>query len=69
MEYLEIEGGKPLCGQVRIQGSKNAALPILSAAILNRGRTVLHHCPRIQDVKEMCKILTELGCRIGWILL
>lgn len=29
MEYLEIEGGKPLCGQVRIQGSKNAALPIL----------------------------------------
>ncbi|MCI9134630.1 MAG: UDP-N-acetylglucosamine 1-carboxyvinyltransferase [Lachnospiraceae bacterium] len=66
MEYLEIEGGKPLCGQVRIQGSKNAALPILSAAILNRGRTVLHHCPRIQDVKEMCKILTELGCRIGW---
>lgn len=66
MEYLEIEGGKPLSGQVRIQGSKNAALPILSAAILNPGRTVLHHCPRIRDVEEMCRILGHLGCRTDW---
>ena len=66
MEYLEIEGGRPLSGQVCIQGSKNAALPILSAAILHGGRSVLHHCPRIRDVEEMQKILRELGCHTGW---
>lgn len=66
MEYLEIEGGRTLKGQVRIQGSKNAALPILAAAILHPGRTVLHRCPRIQDVEAMLDILGSLGCRAGW---
>ncbi len=66
MDYIEIEGGRPLSGQVCIQGSKNAALPILAAAILNPGRTVLHHCPRIRDVEAMLEILQNLGCQTGW---
>ena len=37
MDYLDIEGGRPLQGEARIQGSKNAALPILSAALLHPG--------------------------------
>ena len=65
MDYLEIEGGSPLCGEVRIQGSKNAALPILSAALLNPGITVLKNCPDISDVSAMLEILEGYGCVTG----
>lgn len=50
MDYLDIEGGYPLRGEARIQGSKNAALPILSGALLHSGVTVLKNCPDITDV-------------------
>lgn len=66
MDYLEIEGGSPLCGEVCIQGSKNAALPILSAAVLNHGITVLKNCPKIIDVKNMLEILIGFGCKVNW---
>ena len=66
MEYLEIEGGNPLRGEVQIQGSKNATLPILSAALLNPGITVLHHCPKIIDVFYMLEIIKEFGCQVTW---
>ena len=66
MEYLEIEGGNPLCGEVRIQGSKNAALPILSAVILHRGTTILRNCPKIIDVLYMLEILKDFGCQVSW---
>ncbi len=65
LDYLEIEGGSPLCGEVRIQGSKNAALPILSAALLNPGITVLKNCPDISDVSAMLEILEGYGCVTG----
>lgn len=63
MDYLEIEGGSPLCGEVRIQGSKNAVLPILSAALLSPGVTVIENCPDISDVSSMLEILKGYGCR------
>lgn len=66
MECLEIIGGCPLHGSVRVQGSKNAALPILAASVLHRGVTVLHNCPKILDVIYMTEILRELGCGIEW---
>jgi UDP-N-acetylglucosamine 1-carboxyvinyltransferase len=66
VEYLEIKGGNPLKGEVRIQGSKNAALPILSAVILHRGTTVLRNCPKIIDVVYMLEILKDFGCRVSW---
>lgn len=66
MEYLEIEGGNPLCGEVRIQGSKNAALPILSAVILHHGVTILRNCPKIIDVLYMLEILKDFGCHVKW---
>ena len=50
MDYLEIEGGSPLCGEVRIQGSKNAVLPILSAALQCPGTTVIDNCPDISHL-------------------
>lgn len=63
MDYLEIEGGSPLCGEVRIQGSKNAVLPILCAALESPGVTVLENCPDISDVGAMMEILKGYGCR------
>ena len=61
MGGIRITGGIPLEGEVRIQGSKNAALPVMAAALLNRGTTVLKGCPRIADVLLMEEVLKSLG--------
>lgn len=63
MEKLIIEGGKPLVGTARIHGAKNAALPILAAAIMARGVHVIENVPRLLDIDVMLSILTALGCR------
>ena len=63
---IRITGGIPLDGEVRIQGSKNAALPIMAAALLNKGTTVLKGCPRIADVFLMEKVLWGLGAGTRW---
>lgn len=64
MECMELTGGRPLHGKVRVQGSKNAALPILAGAVLHRGRTIVDNCPEITDVRWTVRILEELGCRV-----
>lgn len=64
MGSLSIKGGKPLCGEVSIQGSKNGALPLLTASLLISGKTVLHNCPRIKDIDAMAQLLKTLGCEI-----
>lgn len=64
MSRIIIEGGRPLCGELEIQGSKNAVLPILAACILVAGETVLHNCPDITDVQETLHLMRCLGCRI-----
>lgn len=61
---IRIEGSRELSGHIRIQGSKNAALPILAAAVLIPGTTVLDNCPNIRDVGLMKKLLESMGCRI-----
>lgn len=61
-----IDGGIPLRGETDIQGSKNAALPILAGTLLAEGTTALVHCPQISDVYHMTEIMEELGCRTWW---
>lgn len=63
MACIHIQGGRSLIGELFIQGAKNAALPILAAAVLNRGVTRLHRCPGIRDVEYMIRILEHLGVR------
>ncbi len=63
---IHICGGKKLEGSIRLQGSKNAALPILAATLLVDGISVLKNCPRIADVKEMLEILRGLGCLVWY---
>ncbi len=64
MSKIHIIGGKKLEGSICIQGSKNAALPILAATLLTEGVNVLENCPQIADVKEMLEILRGLGCDV-----
>ncbi len=64
MSRLIIEGGRPLDGEIAVQGAKNAVLPILAATLLNSGRSVIKNCPRLSDVKKTVEILKELGCRV-----
>lgn len=60
---LIINGGKRLEGEIAVQGSKNSALPILSAAVLVHGESVFHNCPKLSDIDAACRILTRLGCK------
>ena len=64
MDGIIIKGGLKLQGEISIQGSKNAVLPIMAASILNSGITVISNCPRISDVWDMIELLKDLGCVI-----
>lgn len=66
MSSIRVIGGSRLKGEIKIQGSKNAALPIIAATVLNQGITVLRNCPRILDVFYMISVLKELGCSVSW---
>lgn len=66
MQKLIINGGKKLCGEIRIQGAKNAALPIMAGAVLCEEKVVLHNCPKISDVYAAMRILTYLGCKASF---
>ncbi len=64
MSRIMIEGGRQICGELTIQGSKNATLPVLAATILVAGESVLFGCPDITDVQETLYLMQQLGCRV-----
>lgn len=66
MNCIQVRGGVPLQGKVRIQGSKNAALPILAATLLTGDESYIGYCPKITDVYHMERLLKCLGCRVNW---
>lgn len=61
MDKLLIRGGRPLNGEVRISGAKNAALPELCAALLSAEPVTLTNIPRLQDVATMLKLIRNMG--------
>jgi len=61
-----IRGGIPLCGDIAISGSKNAALPLIAASVLANGETVLHNVPRLRDITVMLRILEFLGAETSF---
>lgn len=63
MQKLVINGEKRLSGELKVQGAKNSALPLLAACMLAKGETVLTNCPRLSDVFAAVRILGCLGCR------
>ncbi|BAM04994.1 UDP-N-acetylglucosamine 1-carboxyvinyltransferase [Phycisphaera mikurensis] len=66
MDAFEITGGRPLRGEVTIQGAKNAALPLMAAALLAGGDTpvTLRNVPDLSDIRSMLKLLAELGLEL-----
>ncbi len=66
MERFEIKGGKRLSGTIDVRGSKNAALPILSATLLSREESVIGNIPRIEDVFRLLEILESMGVSVEW---
>ncbi len=64
MEKIIVNGGNPLFGQVEISGSKNAALPIIYACVLVRGKCVLENIPAISDITYSFEILRGIGAEI-----
>ncbi len=61
MQKLKIRGGKALNGSVRISGAKNAALPIISAALLSAEPLALTNVPQLNDIGTMVKLLAQMG--------
>ena len=66
MEVFEIEGGKPLSGEIVVSGSKNATTPILAATLLTTETCVLSNLPLIEDVFRMLEILESMGAEVEW---
>lgn len=64
MEKIVINGGTPLFGQVEISGSKNAALPIIYACVLVKGKCILENIPAISDITFSFEILKGIGAKI-----
>ncbi len=59
-----VRGGKKLYGKIKVQGSKNAVLPIMAASILGGGVSHLKNCPNLSDLDASVDILRHLGCRV-----
>lgn len=63
-EVFEVDGGVPLRGEVDVKGNKNAALPILAAALLTDETVVLRNVPKIRDVDAMLELIKAVGAKV-----
>jgi UDP-N-acetylglucosamine 1-carboxyvinyltransferase len=63
MDKFVIHGGKKLCGEVRISGAKNAALPVIISSLLTEGWNTFHNIPDLMDVRTVKKLLISLGVK------
>jgi UDP-N-acetylglucosamine 1-carboxyvinyltransferase len=61
MDKLVIQGGVPLSGEVRVSGAKNAALPLMCAALLTADELTLSNVPHLRDVSTMVRLLSRMG--------
>ncbi len=65
MDIFHIEGPVQLSGNVNINGSKNASLPIMAASILVKGKTILSSVPHLSDIAVCSELLGQSGCKIN----
>ena len=64
MDKIEIVGGQPLNGSIRISGAKNAALPLMACALLTAEPVVLQDVPELADIRTMQKVLEHFGTKV-----
>jgi UDP-N-acetylglucosamine 1-carboxyvinyltransferase len=65
VDKIVVEGGVLLEGRVAVSGAKNAALPVMAAALLAEGDHVIRNVPDLADVRTMGRLLTHMGCEVG----
>jgi len=63
MDIYRIRGGKTLSGEVQISGAKNAALPVIVASLLARGKSTLYNVPDLQDIRTTIRIIEHIGAK------
>jgi len=63
---FEIDGGKKLSGKISVNSSKNGAMGLLCAALLNKGTTTLRSVPKIEEVHRMIEVLLSIGVSVVW---
>jgi UDP-N-acetylglucosamine 1-carboxyvinyltransferase len=66
MDKIRIKGGAPLCGEIKISGAKNAALPLMAACLLTDKPVQLINVPDLSDVTSMAELLTQLGGTVSF---
>jgi UDP-N-acetylglucosamine 1-carboxyvinyltransferase len=66
IQYI-VEGGRPLSGSIRPAGNKNAALPIVCAAVLTEHPVTLTNVPRIRDIETLVELIGSLGVEVTWV--
>lgn len=64
---FRIEGGRKLHGEISVKTSKNAAVVLLCAALLNKGKTTLRRMPRIEEVNRLLEVLNSIGVQTRWL--
>jgi len=64
LEIIVVEKSPPLKGNIRVNGAKNSALPILAASLLGTEDIILEDVPKLKDVEIMCEVLTSLGAKV-----
>ncbi len=65
MHYFEIQGKEKLKGEIAIPGAKNAALPMMCAALLTSEECIFHNVPNIEDVRLLLEIFEEIGVKVS----
>ncbi len=63
---IEVEGGKKLSGEITTKTSKNGAMGILCASLLNRGTTTIKNVPKIEEVNRMIEVFESIGVSVRW---
>ncbi|HSE29263.1 MAG TPA: UDP-N-acetylglucosamine 1-carboxyvinyltransferase [Candidatus Saccharimonadales bacterium] len=64
---FRVEGGHKLSGEVTINTSKNAAVSLLCASLLNKGTTTLRRMPRIEEVNRLLEVMVSIGVKVRWL--
>lgn len=64
---FRVRGGKKLSGSIEVKTSKNAAVGLLCASLLNKGKTTLRRVARIEEVNRIIEVLQSIGVKIRWI--
>jgi UDP-N-acetylglucosamine 1-carboxyvinyltransferase len=64
---FKVHGGKELSGSIEVKTSKNAAVALLCASLLNKGKTTLRRVARIEEVYRIIEVLESIGVRVRWL--